>query len=178
MKRSTYEVQTEIVLIDKNNFTSESLDDFCRYQEVKKVYRLVEGTLQLVYHPFIEDWTPEDKREKAKEIQSGTHIVYGAFEGSKVVGEIMLLPELDRGRMIIDSYHVTAGKRRHGIGRALFEAAKSEALRHGAAALYASACSSQETINFYLAMGFVVSPHPIRACVDAEPCDIQMECVF
>jgi len=178
MERSAYKAQAEIVLIDGNNFTAESFDDFCRYQEVKKVYRLVEGTLQLVYHPFVEDWTPEYKREKAREIRSGTHIVYAAFEGGKVVGEIMLLPELDRGRMIIDSYHVSAGKRRHGIGRALFEAARREAIRHGAIALYASACSAQETIDFYLAMGFVVSPHPIRACVDAEPWDIQMECVF
>jgi len=178
MKRPAYKTQAEIVLIDGNNFTAESFDDFCRYQEVKKVYRLVEGILQLVYHPFVENWTLKYKREKAREIQSGTHIVYGAFEGGKVVGEIMLLPELDQGRMIIDSYHVTAGKRRHGIGRALFEAARREAIRHGAAALYASACSAQETIDFYLAMGFVVSPHPIRACVDAEPWDIQMECVF
>lgn len=168
----------KIVLINRNNFTLESLDDFCRYQEVKNVYRIVEGALQLVYHPFVEDWTPDQKREKAREILSGTHIVYGALENGKVVGEIMLLPELDRGRMIIDSYHVSAGKRRQGIGRALFEAAKAEAIMHGAAALYASACSSQETIDFYLAMGFAASPYPIRACVDAEPWDIQMECVF
>lgn len=168
----------EIVLVDRNNFTLESLDDFSRYQEVNNVYRIVEGTLQLVYHPFVEDWSPERKREKAREILSGTHIVYGALENGKVVGEIMLLPKLDRNRMIIDSYHVSAGRRRQGIGRALLEAAKTEAIRRGATALYASACSSQETIDFYLAMGFAVSPYPIRVCVDAEPWDIQMECVF
>ena len=166
----------DIVLIDKNNFCHDSLDSFYRYQVVENVYRLVHGTLQLFHHPFVEDWSPERKREKASEILSGKYIVYGAFDNGNVVGSIMLLPELDHNRMIIDSFHVSADKRRQGIGRALFEVAKNEAKKQGAAALYASACSAQETIDFYIAMGFGVSMHPIKACVDDEPYDIQMEC--
>ena len=57
-------------------------------------------------------------------------------------------------------------------------AAKEEAIRCGAKALYVSACSARETIDFYTAMGFTLSPHPIRCCVEAEPYDIQMECTL
>ena len=88
----------------------------------------------------------------------------------------MLLPEPDHGRLVIDSLHVSADRRRHGIGRALMAAAKEKAISVGASALYVSACSAQETIDFYRAMGFAVSPQPIRSYAEAEPCDIQMEC--
>ena len=167
-----------IVLIDKSNFGYGSMDSFSRYQVVENVYRLIDGSLQLVHHPFTENWSLERKREKAKEILNGKHTVYGAFENGCVIGIIMLLPELDRNRMIIDSFHVSSDKRRQGYGRALFEAAKTEARERGAAALYVSACSAQETIDFYMDMGFRVSLHPIQSCVDDEPWDIQMECVL
>lgn len=80
--------------------------------------------------------------------------------------------------MILDSFHVSAHNAGRGIGRALFAAAKEEAIRCGAKALYVSACSARETIDFYTAMGFTLSPHPIRCCVEAEPYDIQMECAL
>ena len=168
----------EIALIDRNNFGTESLDDFSRYQSVKNVYRISDGKLHLVYHPFTEDWTPERKREKAKEALSGRYIAYGAFEDGAVVGLIMLRPGLNMGRMMIDSFHVSTEHRRRGIGRALFEAARKEAAGRGANALYASACSAQETVDFYMAMGFAVSKAPIPSCVAEEPWDIQMECEF
>lgn len=165
-----------ITLVDSGNFSRRSLDDFSRFQTVKNVYRLKDGELCLVYHPFTETWTPERKDEKAREILAGRHIVYGAFEGERIVGILMLLPEPDHGRLVIDSLHISADRRRHGIGRALMAAAKEKAISVGASALYVSACSAQETIDFYRAMGFAVSPQPIRSYAEAEPCDIQMEC--
>lgn len=81
-----------IALVDSGNFSRSSLDDFSRYQAVKNVYRLKDGELCLVYHPFTETWTPERKDEKAREILAGRHIVYGAFEGERIVGILMLLP--------------------------------------------------------------------------------------
>lgn len=168
----------EIQLLNKDNFHIDSLDTFSRYQTVNNVYRLDENHLQLLHCPFTEDWSAERKREKAAEILSGQYIVYGVIHEGRVVGTIMLIPELEHGRMIIDSYHVSAEFRRQGIGRRLFEAARTEARQRGAVALYASACSSEETINFYMAMGFRVSRNPIQALVDAEPYNIQMECMI
>ncbi len=166
----------EIKLADKNNFGRNSLNDFRRYQEVKNVYRLKDGQLRLVYNPFTEDWDDERRIEKAEEILSGQYVTYCAVEGNRVVGEIMLLPRLNKDRLIIDSFHVSSDYRRRGIGRALLDAARQEALKRGAHALYASCCSAEETIRFYTAMGFRLSADPVDSCIEDEPYDLQMEC--
>ena len=166
----------EIILLNENNFCYDSLDSFSRYQVVEYEYCLIRETLQLRHNPFIDDWSAERKREKANEILSGKHIVYGAADENRIVGIILLCLELDHNRMIIDSFHVSADKRRCGIGMKLFETAKEEAKKRGAAALYVSASPAQETIDFYIKMGFRVNLNPIESYVHDEPRDIQMEC--
>ena len=168
----------EIKLIDKSNFTRDSLKGFRRYQEVKNVYRLKDGNMTLVCNPFTEDWNAARLLQKAEEILKGKYVTYCAFEKNCVVGEIMLIPQLNKGRLIIDSFHVSSDYRRRGIGRFLLEAARQEALKRGAHALYASCCSSEETINFYSAMGFCLSSDPISCYVEDEPYDLQMECII
>ena len=165
----------EIKLADRSNFTEFSMDSFDRFQEVKNVYRIENGKLVLKNNPFTETWSPERKREKASEILSGQYITYCAFDGNTVVGEIMLKPELNENRMIIESFHVSRDCRGHGIGRQMIETVTDYAKSHGAEALYASCCSAEETIAFYMAMGFRPSAHPIPSCVRDEPFDIQME---
>ncbi len=168
----------EIRQLTAENFHPDSLDSFDRYQVVDWIYVLENDTLKLVRSSFDESWSPERRREKAAEILSGSYIVFGAFEGGRVIGEIMLIPALNRRRMIVDSFHVSREFRRQGIGRALFQAAVAEAKRHHAGGLYISACSAKETIDFYLAMGCHVSPAPIAEYAEAEPCDIQLEYTF
>jgi len=166
----------EIKQADRNNFCESSMDSFDRFQEVQNVWRLENGRLVLKFQPFTETWSPERRRKKAGEILSGKFITFCAFEKDAVVGEIMLNPELNENRLIIDSFHVSRAYRRHGIGRRLVEAAADYARSRGALALYASCSSAEETIAFYKAMGFRPSEHPIPACVEDEPFDIQMEC--
>ncbi len=163
---------------DKTNFRMDSMDDFSRRQTVTNVYRCRDGQLCLMYQPFTEDWSAERKREKAAEILSGEYITFCAFEQGRVLGSLMLIPKLHENRMIVDSFHVSADQRRQGLGRKLFEAAKEEARKLGAAALYISACPSEETIKFYLAMGCHPSTNPIPEMVDDEPLDIQLECML
>lgn len=93
----------------KNNFTPDSLRDFHRFQTVTDVYRMENGEMVLRPNPFTEDWSPERRHEKAAEILSGKYLTYCAFANGRVIGEIMLLPEPDLGRMIVDSLHVDAG---------------------------------------------------------------------
>ena len=166
----------EIKQADRNNFRETSMDSFDRFQEVQNVFRMENGKLVLKFHPFTETWSPERRREKAAEILLGEYITFCAFDGDTVVGEIMLNPELNENRLIIDSFHVSRSYRRHGIGRRLIETVADYARGRGASALYASCCSAEETINFYRAMGFRLSEHPIPSCVEGEPFDIQMEC--
>ena len=166
----------EIKQADRNNFCETSMDSFDRFQEVQNVWRMENGRFVLKFQPFTETWSPEQRRKKAGEILSGRYITFCAFEADAVVGEIMLLPELNENRLIIDSCHVSRAFRRRGIGRRLIETAADYARGRGASALYASCCSAEETIDFYKAMGFKPSEHPIPSCVEEEPFDIQMEC--
>ena len=46
----------------------------------------------------------------------------------------------------------------------------------GAEALYISACSSEETIAFYKAMGAELTDCPIKEIAEDEPYDLQMIC--
>lgn len=165
----------EIKQADKSNFRKTSMDLFDRFQEVRNVYRMENGKLVLKEQAFCETWSFKRRREKAAEILSDRYITFCAFEGDTVIGEIMLIPELNEGRLIIDSFHVSREFRRHGIGRRLVEAAAEHAKSRGAKALYASCCSAEETIGFYTAMGFRPSGQPIPAYVEEEPFDIQME---
>ena len=166
----------EIKQAGRSNFRETSMDSFDRFQEVQNVWRMENGRLVLRCHPFTETWSPERRREKAAEILSGEYITFCAFDGDTVVGEIMLNPELNENRLIIDSFHVSRAYRRRGIGRRLIETVAEYARGCGASALYASCCSAEETIDFYRAMGFRLSEHPIPSRVEGEPFDIQMEC--
>lgn len=166
----------EIRQADAGSFNEHSMDAFDRYQEVRNVFRMENGRLVLKSDPFFETWSPARRREKAAEILSGRFVTFCAFSDDLVVGEIMLIPELNEGRLIIDSFHVSRAFRRQGIGRRLIAAAAEYAKVRGAASLYASCCSAEETIRFYTAMGFEPSTHPIPSCVEDEPFDIQMEC--
>ena len=87
----------EIKLIDKYNFTRDSMRGFRRYQEVKNVYRLRDGNMTLVFNPFTEDWDAARLLQKAEEILKGKYVTYCAFEKNCVVGEIMLIPQLNKG---------------------------------------------------------------------------------
>ena len=78
--------------------------------------------------------------------------------------------------MIVDVMQVAADYRGRGIGRKLFDSGKGEAAKAGAEALYISACSSEETIAFYKAMGAELTDSPIREIAEDEPCDLQMIC--
>lgn len=78
--------------------------------------------------------------------------------------------------MILNMMHVSAKYRGHGTGRKLFELGISTARKAGAKGLYISACSSEETIAFYRAMGAVLADNPIMSIAEKEPYDLQMVC--
>ena len=167
---------TKIELLSDTNFGLNSLDLFNRKQDVNKVYRRIDGEYVLVECKYTEDWDLNKKRSVAKKICNDEYITYIALENDKVIGFIALLKKLNGPYMILDMMHVSSEYRGLGIGRKLFEAGKSEARKAGAKALYISACSSEETIAFYRAMGSVLASNPIKEVVEEEPFDLQMIC--
>ena len=98
------------------------------------------------------------------------------FEKDEVVGVIGLKKDLVESYMILDMMQVSASYRGRGIGRKLFDEGKKEARKADAEALYISACSSEETIVFYKAMGAELTDCPIKEIAESEPYDLQMIC--
>nr|MDD6334982.1 GNAT family N-acetyltransferase [bacterium] len=166
----------KIQLLSKENFDESALDTYDRKQEVNKVYRKQNGEYVLVDCPYTEDWDIEKKRQVAKDISSDAYISFMALDGKNIVGFIGLLKKLTHKYMILDLIQVANSYRGNGIGRALFNLGKETALKAGAKALYISACSSEETIAFYRAMGAQITDCPIKEIADNEPYDVQMIC--
>ncbi|MCR5141994.1 MAG: GNAT family N-acetyltransferase [Ruminococcus sp.] len=166
----------KIELLSEANFCIESLDLYNRKQDVNKVYRRIDGNFSLVECKYTEDWDLNKKRSVAKQISSDDHITYIALENDRVVGFISLLKQLNGPYMILDMMQVSSEYRGQGIGRRIFEAGKDEARKNGAEALYISACSSEETIAFYRAMGSNLASDPIKEIAEEEPFDLQMIC--
>ena len=165
-----------IELLSAENFKPYSLDNYQRKQDVKKVYRKHNGKYILVDCNYTEDWDMEKRRSVAKDISSDAYVTYLALDNDEVVGFIGLKKDTLGSYMILDQMQVSASCRGQGIGRKLFDAAKEEARKAGAEALYISACSSEDTIAFYKAMGAELTDHPIKEMAEAEPCDLQMVC--
>ena len=166
----------KIELLSETNFGIGSLDLYNRKQDVNRVYRRIDGDYVLVECRYTEDWDLNKKRCVAKKISSDEYITYIALDNDKVVGFIGLLRQLNGPYMILDMMQVSKECRGHGVGRRLFEAGKHEARKNGAKALYISACSSEETIAFYRAMGSELASDPIIEIAKEEPFDLQMVC--
>lgn len=165
-----------IELLSAENFKQDSLDNYPRKQDVKKVYRKLGGEYILEDCVYTEDWNMEKRRSVAKDISGDDYVTYLAIEKDEVVGFIGLKKELIESYMILDMMQVSAACRGQGIGRKLFDSGKEEARNAGAEALYISACSSEETIAFYKAMGAELADCPIKEIAEEEPYDLQMIC--
>lgn len=163
-------------LLSEKNFNAHSLDFYERKQEVKRVYRKKESGYTLVDMPYIEDWSLDKKRQVAADISSDEYISFLALDDGKVIGFVGLLKRLNNEYMILDLMHVSQMYRGKGIVRKLFSLAKQEAKKARAKAIYISACSSEETIAFYKAMGAELTDDPIKEIADEEPYDLQMIC--
>ena len=166
----------KIELLSEKNFFINSLDSYNRKQDVNKVYRRIDGDYTLIECKYTEDWDLNKKRSVAKKISSDEYITYIALENDRVVGFIGLLKKLKGPYMILDMMQVSSDYRGQGIGRRLFEAGNDEARKNGAEALYISACSSEETVAFYRAMGSDLAINPIKEIAEEEPFDLQMIC--
>ena len=165
-----------VELLSADNFKPDSLDNYPRKHDVKKVYRKHNGKYILVDCVYTEDWDMAERRSIVKAISSDDYITYLAIENDEVVGFIGLKKTLVEPYMILDMMQVSAACRGQGIGRKLFDMGKKEARKAGAEALYISACSSEETIAFYKAMGAELADCPIKEIAEAEPYDLQMIC--
>ena len=151
-----------------------NLDGFDRSQEVKRVYVNENGRFRLINRVWTMDWSLEHKRKVAANLKSDDCIAYAVWENEKIIGFVSVVKKLAGCRMVLDIIQVDRDFRGQGIGRQLFVLAVAEARNARAKELYISACCSEETVNFYKAMGAVPTNDPIPEIAEAEPYDIQM----
>lgn len=174
-------------MIQYRNIQPEELDRdlfryFIRRQDVNKCWRKVNNEWVVREDPFIDDWSEEDYRillSCLKNTLSTGGLVYGAFDQGRLKGFVSVEPDLfggEQGYLDLSSIHVSEDMRRHGIGEALFLAAREWAGEHGARKLYISAHSAVESQAFYRKMGCVEAAVFHQGHVEQEPYDCQLEC--
>lgn len=157
------------------------LDDFQRRQPVTHCWRKRDGQWVLLPIAFTDDWTPQQLRDNAADLRrtlrdGGTVLL--ALHARRVIGfgALGARPIGSRDQYLqLTDLHVSLAWRGLGLGARLFGRLCEEATRRGAAKLYISSQSSQETQAFYLAMGCREATEYQPALVAAEPCDCQLE---
>ena len=157
-------------------------NDFSRRQCVTKCRRREQGQWVIKDAPFIDDWSEADYQVLVACLQNTVStggFVYGAFYDDRLKGFVSVEAELFGGEnryLDLSSIHVSEDMRGHGLGKALFTAAKEWAAARGAKKLYISSHSAVETQAFYKAMGCVEAQLYHKGHVEAEPYDCQLEC--
>ena len=157
---------------------------FNRHQDVTKCWRKVDGKWVVKDIAFTEDWGEKEFVALVNELRAtlaAGGYVCGAFEGDVLRGFVSVGNERlgSHGQYLeLICIHVSADERGHGVGRALFSAAKDWARSQGAEKLYISAHSSIESQAFYKAVGCVEATEYNPASVEKEPCDCQLECAL
>jgi predicted N-acetyltransferase YhbS len=144
-------------------------------------YELREGQLVRVPNYFeVPGWRPDAAEEETPALfdrfdRGGTFV--GMFDADALIGiSVLESAHVGRGRdqMQLAYLYVSRTHRGRGVGVQLFEAAVSAAREAGAKALYVSATPTENTVDFYLNRGCVLTPEPDPALLAAEPDDIHL----
>lgn len=127
----------------------------------------------------IPDWGDANRQRRVSALNSlladGGAVVVANMDG-RTVGIASLESRIyQKGRMQLFSLHVDHEHRSRGVGRALFREIERIARAKGARGLYISAAPKKSTVDFYLAMGAVVTGAVERALFDRNPDDIHMD---
>lgn len=103
---------------------------------------------------------------------------YGAFASEELVGAAILENKFigkQKDQLQLKFLHVDQSNRKKGIGKTLFEKTVKKAKELGASQLYISATPSENTVNFYLHLGCIVTKNVDAELFELEPEDIHLE---
>ncbi|MCA8308428.1 GNAT family N-acetyltransferase [Burkholderia sp. AU28942] len=153
-----------------------------RREIIHHLYVLRDGELRLVPDFYdVRSW-PDGEAEHYTPILLDCHDrggwCVGMFDGATLVAAVIVDSDRlgpRRDMLQLKFLHVSHDWRGCGLGERLCRAARAQARAMGAERLYVSATPSQRTIDFYLRLGFRVSPSPDPALYALEPEDIHLE---
>lgn len=169
-------------ILSENEIDRSLFQHFVRHQTVTDCWRRDNGKWVIRSDPFTDDWTEEEYRVLIAELRETARLggfVYAAFCGDQLKGFVSVASELfgtSEQYLDLTNIYVSEDKRRCGIGKALFAAAKAWAKEHKAEKLYISAHSAAESQAFYESMGCIDAKEYSQAHIEKEPYDRQLEC--
>jgi predicted N-acetyltransferase YhbS len=149
-----------------------------------RIFHHIDGKLELREEHFDVpyDWWVKhvegDILPRLNRISDQGGVFYGAFDGPKIVGLVGLEAEFigkDRDQLNVVILHVGKDHRKRGIGNKLMRIVMERAKEMGAMKLYVSATPSENTVNFYVSLGCVVTKDVDKKLFELEPEDIHME---
>jgi N-acetylglutamate synthase-like GNAT family acetyltransferase len=157
------------------------LDNYNRYQEVKRCYRKEDGKWIVKDIEYIENWDKLEIENKIngflKIIDTGGY-VFGAYENNKLIGFATLLNKRFGSKkqyVQLENMHVSFGYRNNGIGKELFKLCVEKAKELGIKKIYISANTSEDTQKYYLSIGCIDAEEINSELAEKEPYDRQME---
>jgi ribosomal protein S18 acetylase RimI-like enzyme len=98
----------------------------------------------------------------------------GAFDGERLVGIGIVVPDVRPGVAQLAYLHVSDGYRGRGIGVRLNDDLERVAREAGATELVVSATPSDNTVRFYRGRGFEPDAEPLPELLELEPEDVHM----
>ena len=156
-----------------------------RGEVIENIYYLQNGNLVLQpEHYDMQGWPPGEPKQYIPILidcfdRGGTF--YGAFQNGELIGVVVLDNKLigpNKDQLQLKFLHISRTYRKRGLGKVLFNKAVERAHEMKARKLYVSATPSENTINFYINMGCVVTREVDRELFELEPEDIHLEYVI
>ncbi|MFX1518010.1 MAG: GNAT family N-acetyltransferase [Promethearchaeota archaeon] len=173
----------EYRLLKKNELNR--LCEIDRTETIEHIYYHKQGRLKLVKEFYqIPKWSLDQVQEHIStlnDIGRKGGVIFGAFDGSALVGIISLKNEFigrNKDQLNLSGLWVSKNYRKLGVGKTLVELVKKKAKELGAKKLYVSATPSENTVHFYMNRGFTLAKEINEKLYELEPEDIHMECLL
>lgn len=156
-----------------------------RSEVIENIYYLRDNQLELEKEYYDMKSFPPGELDEIIERQYKIHdnkgIIYGVFNGDKLIGVTSLENKL-RGKnniyMKMDIIFVSKDYRGQGIAKKLVQIIKKEAKDRGAKKMYISATPSENTVNFYINVGCQLTAELDHELYKLEPEDIHLELIL
>lgn len=169
--------------LDPNDATR--VGDIDRTETIRKGYRVEDGRLTTMdveweAPPWFADADESHGHSVANKVSFVQSIVekggllWGAFDGDRLVGIAALQPRLTDTMAQLAFLHVSNGYRRQGIASRLFDKMETLARESGARSFYVSATPTGSAVGFYTSRGFEMTQSPHPELFELEPEDIHM----
>lgn len=170
--------------LDSNDLQPDSLKQFNRYQETKRVWYRENDQYNIKPDYFVEQWDDAKKNQVISELQNclkSGGIVTGAIVDGQLIGFANIERELfgvNHDYRELSYIHVSNDFRNLGIGKKLFQLCCISAKEIGTRKLYIAAHPSEETQYFYRSVGCVYAVEINQRILAKEPLDIQLEFIL